>query len=91
MKKGKTMSQSIDDKTYKQLIGRSLRTKIQGTTATPIRITKEDELKTIQKALADLRGYRDLHPFGKIRSLYNTICDRLDVLESKIINSEEKQ
>ncbi len=44
-----------------------------------------EESQKITNILNYLRYLRDKHPYGKIRSLYNEVCDRLDVLESKLI------
>lgn len=38
-----------------------------------------------------LRSQRDKEPHGEIRSLYNTICDKLDVLVSKMLQNNEQE
>jgi len=47
------------------------------------------ELQRVQLMLAELREMRDRRPFGFMRSKYNDVCDRLDVLESKIITEPD--
>jgi hypothetical protein len=50
-------------------------------------LTKETESKKIEHILNELRSMRNTHEFKDgYRSLYNSACDRLDILHSKLIN-----
>ena len=50
------------------------------------------EAVIIKDTLNRLRGMRDKYPFGsEIRSAYNQVCDRLDVLESKLLRREVRK
>ena len=45
----------------------------------------QDNIKLMLKALREMREkYPDEHGKGKIRTIFNEACDRLDVLESKL-------
>lgn len=51
----------------------------------PVVINRDLELKRITEILTELRELRNTHDDG-YRTFYNSVCDRLDVLESKLIH-----
>lgn len=51
----------------------------------PVVINRDLELKRITEMLEELREIRNNHNDG-YRTFYNNICDKLDVLKSKLIH-----
>lgn len=50
-------------------------------------ISRDSEVQKIEQVLNELREMRDKHKFEDgYRSYYNTVCDRLDVLHSKLLH-----
>jgi hypothetical protein len=49
-------------------------------------MTHAEEIQKIESTLKEMRALREAHPNGEIRYAYNSACDKLDVLLSKIIN-----
>lgn len=50
-------------------------------------ISRESEKNRISEILEELRNLRNRHSFEDgYRPFYNTVCDKLDVLESKLIH-----
>lgn len=51
----------------------------------PVIINRDSELKRITEILTELRELRNTHN-DRYRTFYNSVCDKLDVLESKLIH-----
>ena len=49
-----------------------------------------NEIELVSSILKDLRELRDERDVGEIRSSYNIVCDRLDVLVSRLSQEKEK-
>ena len=47
-------------------------------------LTLKEERNKIGELLKELRNLRDKHKHYSIRKYYNQVCDRMDVLESKL-------
>jgi hypothetical protein len=49
-----------------------------------------NEHMTLIKILAELRNMRNKHEFDEVRQCYNEVCDRLDVLQSKVFQTYQE-
>ena len=47
------------------------------------------QLEIVSTVLKQMRELRDAHTDAELRQEFNDVCDRLDVLESKLINKNK--